>query len=343
MRAQPDRIEKVVIPGGAGYVGTRLVPRLLREGYRVTVYDALFFGAEGLDLTHPRLELVEGDVRDTRRFAEACDDVDAVVHLAQVADGTRVVDPEDFEALVRVARLAGARRFILSSAFALPRPTGWLWGQADDDGRAPLGGLELDEARQCESLLLAHHDDDFTCTALRPAIPCGQAPRQRFDLIVNAMAHLAFVEGEVVVPRLPVSGPHLHVDDVCRAYQALLTAPVDAVGERVWDSEGEYFSMDEMARLVQSIVEREASDVECSDVQGQASETAGSAELDSDRLGQALGFVPEKSVAEAIRDLTRAFGEGAFPDSMHDDRYFNVRALKSLHGAGLARRDSSAA
>src|SRR5579871_4577345 len=78
-------ISKVLVTGGAGYVGNVLVPQLLNAGYEVVVYDIMFFGCATLP-KHPKLTIVEGDVRNTAKLAPLFKGVDAVLHLACIAN-----------------------------------------------------------------------------------------------------------------------------------------------------------------------------------------------------------------------------------------------------------------
>src|SRR4051812_279114 len=115
-------LRKVLVTGGAGYVGHVLVPQLLANGYQVVVYDTLWFGAGFLP--HPRLRLVKGDIRDTRALADAVSGCDAVIHLACISNDTSFalderlstsINRDAFRPLLLACRDAGIRRFINAS------------------------------------------------------------------------------------------------------------------------------------------------------------------------------------------------------------------------------------
>lgn len=117
----------VGVPGGAGYVGSVLVPRLLAEGYRVKVLDLFLYGRNPLGpvSAHPQLELIEGDVRDPAAVARLVEGCDAVIHLACISndpsveldpDLSRSVNFESFEPFVLAAKQAGVRRFLFASS-----------------------------------------------------------------------------------------------------------------------------------------------------------------------------------------------------------------------------------
>jgi len=114
----------ILVTGGAGFVGARLVPSLLDEGHHVIVFDIMFFGDDHLPGNHPNLKVIRGDVRNTARFASACEVADVVLHLAAISNDpsfeldeslSRTMNYECFEPLVITAKLSGVGRFIYCS------------------------------------------------------------------------------------------------------------------------------------------------------------------------------------------------------------------------------------
>jgi len=196
---------RVLVTGGAGYVGCVLVPKLLTAGYEVVVYDLLLFGADGLP-DDPRLSVIEGDVRDTEGFAQAVEGASSVIHMACISnDPSFELDPtlsksinyDCFEPLVAISRAAGARRFIYAS-------TSSVYGVSDAPEVTethPLVPL-TDYNRYkglCEPILLRYQAPDFTTVILRPATVCGYSPRMRLDLTVNILTNLAINTRKITV------------------------------------------------------------------------------------------------------------------------------------------------
>ena len=116
--------KKVLVAGGAGYVGCVLVPKLLEGGYEVVVYDLMLFGSAGLPAGRSGLTIIDGDLRDVRKFASALRGVDSVIHLACISnDPSFELDPElsksinydCFEPTVKACVDAGVARFIYAS------------------------------------------------------------------------------------------------------------------------------------------------------------------------------------------------------------------------------------
>src|SRR5258707_1583133 len=168
--------EKVLVTGGAGYCGGRLVPQLLSRGYKVTVYDIMFFGNRFLPRDNPNLRIIDGDIRDTAKLAAAVAGYDAVVNLACISNDASFELDEDlstsinlnaFEPLVKAAKKAGVRRFVYASSSS-------VYGVSDKPDVTedhPLVPLTLYNKYKgmCEPLLKKHTDATFTGVVFRPA------------------------------------------------------------------------------------------------------------------------------------------------------------------------------
>ncbi len=118
----PD-FPNVLITGGAGYVGHVLTPRLLADGYKVTVFDTLYFGCNLPN--NPNLRVIKGDIRDAAKFTEAVQGQDAVLHLACISNDasfeldenlSQTINYDCFESLVLAAKAAKVKRFVYASS-----------------------------------------------------------------------------------------------------------------------------------------------------------------------------------------------------------------------------------
>ena len=144
------QFERVFVTGGAGYCGSRLVPQLLRSGYKVTVYDIMFFGHDFLPKDNPNLIIVTGDIRDTRKLASAMAGHDAVVSLACISNDASFeldeklstsVNLDAFEPMVVTAKEAGVRRFLYASSSS-------VYGVSDRAGRDRRSSARASDALQ---------------------------------------------------------------------------------------------------------------------------------------------------------------------------------------------------
>jgi nucleoside-diphosphate-sugar epimerase len=329
-------MKNVLITGGAGYVGCVLVPQLLANGYHVTVYDILFFGHDGLP-RHPNLRLVEGDIRDTDQLATAFEGIEVVLHLACIsndpsfeldADLSKTINYDCFEPMVVAARRAGVGRFVYGS-------TSSVYGVSDapevteDHPLVPLTLYNTYKGK-CEPVLFRHQAPTFTCVTIRPATICGYSPRTRLDLSVNILTNLAVNTGRITVFGGSQLRPNLHIRDMADVYQLVIEAPADAIAGEIFNVGYQNLTIGRIAEIVRDVVEAEFPERAPIRIETTATNDPRSYHINSDKIRRVLGYAPQRSVEDAVRDLCRAFREGRLPRSLEDDRYFNVRRMKAV-------------
>ena len=329
--------ESVLVTGGAGYAGSLLVPQLLRSGYKVTVYDICYFGSDFLPKDDPAFRLIEGDIRDTAKLAAAMAGIDCVVHLACISNDASFelderlsteINLDAFEPLVIAAKRAGVKRFVYASSSS-------VYGVSDDPDvteNHPLVPLTLYNKYKgmCEPLLKKYTDDGFTGVIFRPATLCGYAPRQRLDLSVNILTNHAITNNKITVFGGTQMRPNLHVQDYCDAVELLMTAPAAKIQNEIFNIGFQNMSIADLALLVKKVVEEEFPDKAPIGIVTTPSDDNRSYHINSDKVTRVLGFRPNKTIEDAVRDLCAAFRAGKLPGSMEDDRYFNVRRLKRI-------------
>ncbi|MFO1098092.1 MAG: SDR family oxidoreductase [Xanthobacteraceae bacterium] len=332
--------DQVLVTGGAGYCGSRLVPDLLARGYRVTVYDIMYFGSDFLPKQDPNLRVIEGDIRDIAKFSAAVAGHDAVVHLACISNDASFeldealstsVNLDAFEPLVLAAKNAGAKRLVYASSSS-------VYGVSDRPDVTedhPLVPLTLYNKYKgmCEPLLRKHTNNDFVGVTFRPATVCGYAPRQRLDLSVNILTNHAVNANKITVFGGSQLRPNLHVQDYCDAVQLFLTAPSDKIQNEIFNVGYQNLSLMEIAQLVRSVVTEEYPERKETEIVTTPTDDIRSYHINSDKIARALGYRPSHTIADAVRELCVAFKAGKLPHSMDDDRYFNVRRLKMLKAA----------
>jgi nucleoside-diphosphate-sugar epimerase len=332
--------DKILVTGGAGYCGSRLVPQLLGHGYKVTIYDILYFGDAFLPKSDPNLRVIEGDIRDTAKLAAAVDGHDAFVSLACISNDASFeldealstsVNLHAFEPMVLAAKRAGVRRFVYASSSS-------VYGVSDapevteDHPLVPLT-LYNKYKGMCEPLLARHTDPRFVGVTFRPATVCGYAPRQRLDLAVNILTNHAVNNNKITVFGGSQLRPNLHIQDYVDVVELLLTAPDDKIADKIFNVGTQNLSLMEIAHLVKRVVEEEfPGRGELAIVTTQTDDIR-SYHINSDKIKRMLGFVPQYTVEDAVRDLCHAFRDNRIPNSMEDDYYFNVRRLKRLKAA----------
>lgn len=328
---------KIFVTGGAGYVGSLLVPALLSDGHFVTVYDTLWFGKDFLPNGEPRLTVEQGDIRDIARFRRAVAGHDVVINLACISnDASFELDEElstsvnlhAFKPLVKASKESGVRRFIHASSSSVYGVSDSLDVTEDH----PLVPLTLYNRFKGESepMLLEEVTRDFVGVIIRPATLCGYAPRQRLDLSVNILTNHGFHNGVIKVFGGTQMRPNLHVRDMVEAYRAILGAEDETVQGEIFNCGFQNMSIAQIAETVAEIVPQFRPDFAKISTEVIPSNDQRSYHVNSDKITRILGFHPRFTVADAVSDLCEAFSKGLLPNSFNDTRYFNVRRLKEL-------------
>jgi len=309
----------ILVTGGAGYVGARLVPRLLDNGYLVKVFDLFPCGEEALEPVrgHPRVQLIRGDIRDEKVLKEAIKGADVLIHLAALSNDPgarpdpqvfRSVNFESFRPLIRLARRGGVRRFIFASSAS-------VYGRSDElDVTEEYPHRPLtDYARYkslSESVLWEEGTRDFTVVALRPGTVSGLSPRLRLDLLVNRMTSDAIHSGRITVYGGHQIRPLIHIEDMVELYLVLLGASREKIAGKVFNAAFENYTLSGLAQKVREIVLDEMPEKGDIEIVTKASGDPRSYHVSSEKVRNQLGFTPRHTTEDAIRDLVWAFRRG---------------------------------
>ncbi|MSO42280.1 MAG: NAD(P)-dependent oxidoreductase [Solirubrobacterales bacterium] len=325
-----ESARSVLVAGGAGYVGSVLVGRLLEAGQRVTVLDALLYD-NGASLAgvadHAGFTFVRADIRDREAVEGALDGVDDVVLLAALVGDpvcsslpelAREVNVDGAGNVLDAAVTAGVERLVFASTCS-------NYGLRDSDEPAteadqlnPLS-LYAETKVEMEHRILERAPEIGAATVLRVATAFGISPRMRFDLTVSEFTRELTLGRELEVYDAETWRPYCHVSDIASAIQATLAAPADTVGGEVFNAGGADGNFTKRG-IVEAALSRLGE-------RGAVKWAEGGVDprnyrVSFDKIIAALGFVPEVSVPAAIASLSAAIDAGLFTDVERRPSFF---------------------
>lgn len=322
---------KILVTGGAGYVGSALVPKLLDAGHEVRVLDLYLYGEQALAGVrgHAKLSEVHGDLRDATAVGHAMRGIDTVIHLACISnDPSFELDPglgksinyDCFAPLVQAAKDAGATRFIYASSSS-------VYGVKQEErvtenlSLEPLTDYSKFKA-MCEDVLMGAREPGFETLILRPATVCGYAPRLRLDVSVNILTNHAVNNRVIRVFGGNQVRPNIHVDDMTDLYLQTVELPGETIDGKVYNAGYYNQTINEIAETVRDVVGPTVA------IRVEPTNDHRSYRIDSELIRRELGFAATRDVATAVQSLCDAFGRGLIPDSMNDPRYYNIKTMQ---------------
>ena len=323
-------MKKILVTGGAGYVGAALTPNLLSKGHKVSVIDLMIYGNDVLK-KNPNLEIIKGDIRDQNLLNKLLPNHDVVIHLACISnDPSFELNPQlgkslnldAFRHLVELSKKNKVKRFIYAS-------TSSVYGiKSEKDVNENMSLEPLTDYSKykvdCEIILNKYISEDFTPVTIRPATVCGYSPRQRLDVVVNILTNLAYHKREISIFGGKQLRPNIHIEDMVRAYETIIEAPKNMVSGEIFNAGYENCSVLELANTVKKII---GDDVK---LNSKPTNDNRSYHISSKKIKKILGFETKKTISDAVKDLRSAFETGLLPNSLTDEKYFNIKRMNSI-------------
>jgi len=330
-RAPVTDSRRVLVTGGAGFIGSHLTRMLLERNYHVRVLDRFDYGRAGLNgLVHPRLEVLCGDVCSSRDVSRALRDVHGVIALAAiVGDPACNLDPEETinlnytatKVLVEACNFYGVQRVVFASSCS-------VYGASNQDvltEHSRLNPVSLyARTRVLSENILFDRAGDVEPVVLRLSTVFGLSPRMRFDLVVNTLTVRAVVDGKIAIFGGSQWRPNVHCRDAARAFITALEAPAGLVAGEIFNVGGDTLNHtiadlgDMVAEIVGGVQVTQQQDV--ADLRDYR--------VSFEKIRKTLDFEPEMSVAAGIREVATAVRADSALREYQNAVYHNVQALK---------------
>jgi len=326
-------MNKVLVTGGCGYIGSVLVPMLLKRGYEVRVFDKLYFGEEPLKNVRDKIELIPGDVRNFK--PSILEGVDSVIHLGSLSNdptayfnpgATHSINYEGTMNLAQACKQRGIDRFVFASSCSVYgfHPEGVVDETSPTDPQSDYAKSKLDVDN--ELLLMA--DDGFCPVSLRQATVFGFSPRMRWDTVVNAFVMHTFKGGRLDVWFGGAAWrPLVHVKDAAKAQILCLETEPDKIRGQIFNLVYKNYRVLELAQQVRKALSEIGIDIEL-DINYDEVDNR-SYRVSGEKIAESLGFVPSVSVEDGVREIAGVLREGQYRDFDHPI-YYNIRWIKLL-------------
>ena len=301
----------ILVTGACGYKGSVLVPKLLKNGYKVQALDIMWFG--NFLPRHDNLQIIQQDVRDVEKID--LEGIDCIIHLSSVAnDPCGDLNPKltwEISCLATMqladkAMREGVKHFIYASS-------GSVYGLKKEQNVTedlPLVPLsEYNKTKMVAVRVLESYQDKMVVQIVRPATVCGLSPRMRLDVSVNLLTMQALKKGNITVLGGEQTRPNIHIDDITDLYLFLLSNK-NITG--VFNAGFENLKIIEIAKIIRKKTNAK--------IEVKESEDPRSYRVNSDKL-LATGFKPKKNVAIAIEEIINAVNSNELTD---EKKHYNL-------------------
>ena len=321
---------KILITGGAGYVGCALSDYLCELGNEITVYDLMIYG-DNVFKNKDKIKVIKGDIRDANKLDKSLRNQEVVIHLACISNDPsfemnpklgKSINMDAFEPLVKASIKNGINRFIYassSSVYGIKKEK----NVHEEMNLEPLTDYSKFKA-ECEKILFNFKSENFETVVIRPATVCGFSKRQRLDVIVNILTNLAYHKNEITVLGGNQLRPNIHIKDMLRSYELLINANKDLINGQIFNAGWENKSVNDIASDVRDAIGEGVKIIK------KVSNDNRSYHISSEKIKNILNFKTSYTIKDAVIDLKTAFDKKILKDTLNNDLYFNIKRMNNI-------------
>ena len=321
---------RILLIGGAGYVGSMLAKELINNGYHISIYDLMIYG--DLSLNHKNLNLIKGDIRDLEKLYKVVKEHDCIVHLACISndpsfelnpDLGKSINFDCFEPLVKFCKNhSDVKKFIFASSSS-------VYGIKEEENvteNLPLEPL-TDYSKykaMCEDILNKYSSSDFVTTILRPATVCGFSIRQRLDVIVNILTNHAYHNKTMTINGGKQKRPNINIKDMVSSYLRVIESKDNLINGEVFNVGFENHSLDSISTIITEVLGNDIS------INHQATNDNRSYHISSHKIKSILGFEPSYDIKDSVISLVTKFKDKTLVNTFENPNFFNIKKMMQI-------------
>ena len=320
-------MDKILILGGAGYVGVELVYELIKKGFKVGVLDLFLYKKDLFKDIEKKIEIFKEDIRNLDKVEKIVSSYDKIIHLSCISNDpgyelnpkiSKKINYESFISLVDICNKKKIKQFIYASSSS-------VYGIKNEKNVSEDLKLEplTDYSKYkvlCEKKLL--DDANFNFTIIRPATVCGFSRKLRLDLSVNILSSHGFFNKKIKVFGGKQLRPNINIKDMVNAYVYLLDYNLDKINRKIYNVGYENLAIEEIAKKVKKYLPHET------EIEFVKTNDNRSYHVSSKKIEEEINFKPKYTIDDAIKELIEKFKTTKLKDPFNNPEYHNLKELK---------------
>ena len=328
------QFKNIFITGGAGYVGSALVPALLKKNYNVSVYDLYLYGDIFSNLkSNPNLNQIKGDIRNKKKLIESAKNADAIIHLACISNDPsyelnpalgKSINYDAFFNILEAAKKNKVKRIIYassSSVYGVKKEK----NVTEETFPEPLTDYSKYKL-ECEKVLSNSNLNGLEYIIARPATVCGYAPRLRIDLTVNILTMNALINKKIKIFGGKQLRPNINIKDMAQAYEILLEAPGKKINREIFNIGYQNRTVEDIAKIVKKVINDDSVEFEYL-----PTTDTRSYHINSDKMKRILNFEPKYTLENAVQSLVEVYNNSLIKEGLSNPLYHNIKLMQQVN------------